>query len=498
MKSNKGISMISLVITIIVMAILLSVAYRIGSRYITSARQQEVDALTAILSSAVQKRQKDNFIGIAGAKSYYSGYLISSGDFDKVYPFLDEKSSIYEPGLWYFIDAVKAEDLGVNDSNKYLVNDIYDIENEDGKYLAVANYYTSKVELLSYDDIKNMEIDISRVKTDDSGVHGPGGHEPVWTVATCTEPSVCKECGMVNQPALGHKFNVPEATCTLDKVCENCGYIEAKATGHDYDTSRLEYDGSKGHYNPCTKCGAPGNFEKHTLHYSSTLGNNKWQHNVWCEKADGTKCGYSAIEECNLEFSHKNENVHIQRCTDCGREAETPHDSPPSYKYYDRDYHILCCKSCDTEFDYQRHIDVKAPYGICDECKGLTDTSRGPSVKIKMQNKSETENEDKKYVAKLGDIIEVVIETDMVLLDSPTITVQDKVINKSDIVKDEESNNYVANINTKNYEFEDGLLSVQVTNVKTLWGVEGSDVNKTDDNKYVDYDGTVPSYIYIE
>lgn len=64
MKRNKGISMITLVITIICMILFIGIAYRIGSQYISKSREEERDVLISVLSGAVTRRQNDKYGGL--------------------------------------------------------------------------------------------------------------------------------------------------------------------------------------------------------------------------------------------------------------------------------------------------------------------------------------------------------------------------------------------------------------------------------------------------
>lgn len=82
----------------------------------------------------------------------------------------------------------------------------------------------------------------------------------IWKAATCTNPQVCTLCGAINGSALGHtggtatckeqakctrcgefygdkKSHTPnsEVTCTQDSVCKDCGEIIQKAAGHKWE-----------------------------------------------------------------------------------------------------------------------------------------------------------------------------------------------------------------------------------------------------------------------
>ena len=61
-RNNKGISMITLVITIICILIFLGIAYRIGSRYISESIEKEKDVLISVLSDAASRRQNDKYV----------------------------------------------------------------------------------------------------------------------------------------------------------------------------------------------------------------------------------------------------------------------------------------------------------------------------------------------------------------------------------------------------------------------------------------------------
>ena len=48
------------------------------------------------------------------------------------------------------------------------------------------------------------------------------------------------------------------------------------------------------------------------------------------------------------------------------------------------------------------------------------------------------------------------------------------------------------------FDFEDGDLTIEVSNVKSLWGVRGNNVTETSDHRYVEYDGILPVYEYVK
>lgn len=485
MKSNKGISMITLIITIICMIIFLGIAYRIGSRYISESKEEERSSLVSILSTSVVRRQNDKYIGVGETDLHYIGYHISTENFEKLYEVFEKKDCMYEPGLWYALDAEKADELGIVDANKYLIKDLEkNTDDQIDKYLAVVDYYTGRVELLKHENIRDSIGDI--VDGDDGT-----GCEHQFTIVSCIEPSVCKKCGMVGTKALGHNYNLDAATCTEDKKCTRCGYIAEKAIGHEYENT-LSYN-DEGHFNKCIRydtCHGVGNFKKHELVYYENLGD-EWIHEVICKV-----CGWKNTEEaCTTMVKSKDTLVHIKYCTKCGKERETDHDEVKQYKYVDRHEHLVWCKSCNYDLYKEEHIDVKLPYGICDLCKGIIDITSAPRID-KLEIKNITPTGENEYWAKTGDILEITIETSIVLGRAPTIKLQDITIREEDMVQEDLS--WTIQIDTDEYPFVDGFMSIEVSDLVSVWGVEAPDKTETTDDKYVTYDSTKPEYIYID
>lgn len=72
MKRNKGISMISLVIIIVVTVILIGIATTAGYRYITESNKVKAEAVVSLIAEAAYRRQNDLTSGVNVA--YYEGY----------------------------------------------------------------------------------------------------------------------------------------------------------------------------------------------------------------------------------------------------------------------------------------------------------------------------------------------------------------------------------------------------------------------------------------
>lgn len=487
MRDNKGISMITLVITIICMVIFLSLAYRIGTRYIFESKEEERTALVAVLSDVVTRRQNDRYVGIGDTTLHYVGYHISSGDYDEISKNFENPNRMYEPGLWYILDADKAQDLEILEAQNYLVEDLKSkTEGEDKKYIAVSNYYTGEVELLKYEEVKDIVDSIVAGNSDNEN-----GCEHEYTMVSCTEASVCTKCGKIMMHALGHDFNLPEPTCTEDRKCKRCGYIDKKAIGHEYVTD-LSYN-DNGHFNKCIRydvCKAVGNFEDHDRKYALIPGD-EWIHVVRCDI-----CGWENLTEaCTKAVRTKDLIYHVEYCTKCFKEKDVEHDEIKKYKWYDENEHIVYCDTCKGELYKEEHVDIEKPYGICDKCDGVLNMKREPEIKS-VTMKNITPQAEEAYFAKRGDKIEIRIEVSMLLSGAPTVKLQDRVI-KEESIKQEEALVWIAEINTADYLFDEGLMNIEINNIKSLWGIKGADVFETTDDKYIIYDSTKPQYIYI-
>ena len=377
--------------------------------------------------------------------------------------------------------------MEILEAQNYLVEDLKNkTEGEDKKYIAVSNYYTGEVELLKYEEVKDIVDSIVDGNSDDEN-----GCEHEYTMVSCTEASVCTKCGKIMMHALGHDFNLPEPTCTEDRKCKRCGYIDKKALGHEYVTD-LSYN-DNGHFNKCIRydvCKAVGNFEDHDRKYALIPGD-EWVHMVRCDI-----CGWENLTEaCTKAVRTKDLIYHVEYCTKCFKEKDIEHDEIKKYKWYDEDEHIVYCDTCKGELYKEEHVDIEKPYGICDKCDGVLNMKKEPKIKS-VTMKNITPQAEEAYFAKRGDKIEIRIEVSMLLSGAPTIKLQDRVI-KTESIKQEEALVWVAEINTADYLFDEGLMNIEINNVKSLWGIKGADMFETTDDKYITYDSTKPQYIYI-
>ena len=71
------------------------------------------------------------------------------------------------------------------------------------------------------------------------------GH--IYSVATCTEPQKCTRCGETQGTALGHSYQ--QATCTEAQKCSQCGTTQGTALGHSFQAATCSAP------QKCTKCG---------------------------------------------------------------------------------------------------------------------------------------------------------------------------------------------------------------------------------------------------
>lgn len=488
MKNSKGISMISLIITIICILIFVGLSYRIGSRYIKVSKEDEKDALVSVISNAVTRRQNDKYISVGNENIYYSGYPMSEEEFNRI---LGDDHD-WGNGLWFIVDAKSAEDLGVVDPEQFLVEDLTNpTEEDDDKYVAIVDYDTGKVELVYYDgDVDKEEIkDIAQNYKDNET-----GCTHTFSVVSCIEPSVCTKCGLIFSKALGHDFNHESATCTEDKKCNRCGYIAQKALGHEYDTSTL-YHNDDGHFNKCIRydtCGAIGNFKEHIKEYGYIEGT-EWKHNVRCTY---TGCGWSKIEECTKSIKPKDIEYHTIYCEHCGRSEDIKHDDI-RFRYIDKEKHMVYCYTCKSDLYLEEHIDIEEPFGICDRCEGVVNVNKAPTIEILTMENITRDIENKDY-AKKGDTIKITVKASLLLAGAPTIKVQGQEISPGKILS-EDNFTWYAEFKTSDYTFSEGKLTISVSNVKSLWGVYmQGEVTETTDNKYIIYDSIKPEYIYIK
>lgn len=145
MKLNKkGISMISMVITIIAIIILTSISINVGYRYLEESENKKIEVLLNIVSDCAYRRQNDKHID---PSLPYVGYPVISTNLEG-WSDLPEGNNDYTSSNWFVLDAVSAATLGVVESERYITNDISNASNDDLK-LILVNYDTGDSYLVS-------------------------------------------------------------------------------------------------------------------------------------------------------------------------------------------------------------------------------------------------------------------------------------------------------------------------------------------------------------
>ena len=386
MRDSKGISMVSLIVTIVCIILLSSIAIGTGTKYIRETRANNRETFISVMSSAVARRHEDTNLN---SISYpYLGYYIKDGVvFDKIFAPKVSENIVFENATWYVVDTTTARELGVKEPEKY-------IETVDENYteeikVALVDYETARVYLI---DAYASEI---------SGLENNGGG-----------------------PILGHTHRYVDydlyPNCTEPRKCADCGFIDAEPLGHVYDplaTPELAIgDEENAHYNKvCTVCGMQGGYERHTFEYVHLVKENEWYHKATCtvcgyskRNADGTDKEELCTQVVNLPESEDEKLVnHIRSCTVCLHTETEPHDI--AYRRISESMHEKYCAHplCGFLIAREYHVDEELPEDKCDLCESDIISYEYPQISIaemKKTNPTPTTNEEK-YIAKYGDTI---------------------------------------------------------------------------------------------
>jgi hypothetical protein len=158
---------------------------------------------------------------------------------------------------------------------------------------------------------------------------------------------------------------------------------------------------------------------------------------------------------------------------------------------------MVCCGVCKDDLYREEHIDIEKPYGICDKCDGVIDVSKPPQVEI-LTVENITPGDAGIYWAKQNDIVRINLKTTVVLAEAPTIKLQNIAIDKN-VMRQDIANglNWTIDIDTSKYSFVDGVMTIEVSDLRSLWGVTGENKKETTDGNYVTYDPTKPIYIFV-
>lgn len=377
MKNNKGISMISLVIIIVVTVILIGIATTAGYRYITESNRVQAEAVVTVISDAAYRRQNDLSAGVA--INYYEGYSFdvqknAATKYAEIQGLPeDDKDAngipdcLEEDGAkWYLFDAESAKALGVIEADRFIENNISYVDalkSEEVK-LVLADYSTGSGYLVEMPkDIINDSL-----RQDGGCLNSPNGYHNFKIIATCTKSALCIYCGgedPLNGP-LGHDWAPP--TCTASGFCRRCDILnpDEGPLGHlliknsEITNTQLVaamneknckmYTNSDGttnpddpawvtdvlkHWHECIRCGEKMEEEEHSKGFVVVDGT---YHYEMC-----SECGWKSIKAKHVfEYKILSEKSHLKKCTICLYE-ETHADSGWIDTHVD--YHYRICEN---------------------------------------------------------------------------------------------------------------------------------------------------------
>lgn len=318
-KNNKGISLVSLVIVIIVTIILISVVVTVGYDYIQESNRTKTTAVVTFISDAASQRQNDKHVDTT---MYYVGHPYTGNNLDKIKG-LPDGFEIKGGDMWYFIDAVSAEKLGVLESHKYIEEDLKNPTDDIVKTVLV-DYFTGEAYLVEID--KNVLLSGSIIE----GTKCPesaGGH--IYSVQSCTKGSVCINCGEANvghENPLGHDYAAP--TCTAAATCTRCKEIDVTrpATGHTFKIDAIGEEewitDATRHWKECTICGTKKDVEAHEKGYVrieiSASTYDPQYHKEVC-----SICGWESVKtEHKIKYEVMGDNTHRRFCELCEYSSE--------------------------------------------------------------------------------------------------------------------------------------------------------------------------------
>lgn len=200
--------------------------------------------------------------------------------------------------------------------------------------------------------------------------------------ATCTEDSVCKRCGELQEAALGHD-PIGEPTCTEPAICNRCEEVALEALGHKYPADC--YEGY------CQRCWSndsyvEGNGE-HEYNYPCDIMCIKCEE--WVNWGAEHKLVHVEAKESTCTVNGNNEYWYCEYCTTCWNteNTNTPITNVPSetLPLAEHEYFYECdrvCMNCNELTNPEAehsiiHVEAKAPtctvygnieYWYCEYC----------------------------------------------------------------------------------------------------------------------------------
>ena len=461
MQKSKGISMISLVVTIVCMILLSSMAIGIGLRYNKETKNRDEEAFIEVLSSAASARHEETNVD---SKNYpYVGYYIKDEEkFNSIFlPKIDD-SNKFENGIWYVIDNISASKLGIKKADDYIEN--VEVGKDEAVKVALVNYSNGTTYIIDVtaDEVKDLDL---------SGDSQITGHV--------------------------HKYTITEPTCTEGVVCTECGFILKEPLGHLYgnELTVAEPVDEKTHYTKdCIRCHMQGDYEPHTFTYEHLKIDGVWYHNKKC-----TLCGWSSSAPipCTLIYkvsSNPDEASisHIVRCKECNNEENENHTIV--YRGISSKEHEVYCSKCEYSVRVESHVDNNKD-NRCDTCDYEIGDYLYPIITFcQMVNKSAT-TEEGKYYAKYGDTAKLTFESLR-----PITNVQVTIANQkcTNLSSSSDGKQWTAEYKIENGSgISNGKINFKITCESNSGISIQNPQTATTDNKYIVFDGNSPIIDYI-
>ncbi len=464
-NSNKGISMISLIVTIIVTILLATMAISTGTRYLRDSKIREKENFIQVLSSAVSKRHEDANINSL-AYPYLGYYIDSKVVFETNFaPKVKGKELSYDTGIWYIVDNSIATNLGVREVGDY-IGSLDNAATDEKVKVALVDYKTGEVYLIN---VATHELNSLNVRKDDFVT----GHE--------------------------HRYLDEEPTCTTPVKCADCGFILKEELGHLYEdgVAAESYD-DKSHYTKnCKRCDMPGGFALHNLNTTHEIRDGVWYHSVACTECDYNKGNEPCLVEYYLpETAEEKAEKHVKYCSVCTHlEMEGHH---VGYRRVSETFHEVYCTISDCDFVMAKELHEDDDNNkICDKCGGeVVDYSYPILIKVEMQ-KLDATTEEEKYFAKYRDTIELVISADKEI-QNLDITIAGVEVPQSEMISTDKKNWTVPFVIHSEYSIPNGEIAFSI-NCESASGVElGTTCVATTNGKSVVFDGSPPILKYIE
>lgn len=475
MRNSKGISMISLIVTVLCTILLASLAIGTGTRYIRESRSKDRAAFISVMSNAVVRRHADTALNSIAYP--YLGYRINdSVKFETIFVPKVSEPIKYENGIWYVLDTTTARELGVQEPERYVAT--IDLNYEEMVKVALVDYATGKVYLI--------DVNADEMGTFDSITSGPvSGHE--------------------------HRY-LSEATCTEAKKCEDCGFIDEEAKGHQYgEENRPEPasgDEENSHFNrKCIICNMQGGYEPHNFEFEHFIKDEEWYHKSKCtvceyEKKFGLEVEERCTEELRTIETEPDRSVyHIHFCRICEHTVEKERHNI-QYRSIGVDMHEkYCADDCGYKGVEEFHVDESVVDEKCDLCGADIIVTSYPKIGIVEMENANPISPEQKYIARYGDNIRLrVVSNKPLNKDSMEVYIAGRRVAAENIMISE--NKKELNITfylNPNVSTPDGVIQFSI-NGESVDGYEFPDgaITTTSNKTYVIFDGTSPEIEYID